>query len=256
MASVAQRMKVLPLVGSLVGSLGVCTLWAASLWLVGLLPRPAVAAESSYVHTFYLVRHGTYVPDPKASPEPGPGLTPLGIAQSRLAGARLATLPVRFTAITSSTLTRAQQTAVEIRAALPQVPGSATPLLSECTPPTSTPAPDAAATAAQAACKQRLDMSFEKLIVPAKDGDRHDVLVCHGNVIRYFVTKALGIDTRLYANFGISNASLTILRVRADGSMQVMAVGDAGHIPPNLQSYGGDTDPQLVAPALGVFATP
>ena len=247
MTSVSQWMKVL----SLVGRLGAGTLGVAML-----LPQMAVAAESNYVHTFYLIRHGTYLPDPKASPEPGPGLTPLGLAQARLAGARLASLPVRFNAITSSTLTRAQQTAVEIRAALPQVPGSASSLLSECTPPSTAPAPDAAASAAQAACKQRFDAAFEKLIVPAKDGDRHDVFVCHGNVIRYFVTKALGIDTRLYANFGISNASLTILRVRADGSMQVMAVGDAGHIPPNLQSYGGDADPQLVAPALGVFTTP
>lgn len=231
-------------------------LCAASLGSVTVVPRIAVAAESNYLHTFYLVRHGTYVPDPKASAEPGPGLSPLGIAQARLVGARLASLPVPMSAIMSSTLTRAQQTAVEIRAALPRVPGSATPLLSECTPPTNTPAPDAAATAAQAACKQRLDQAFEKLIVPATEGDRHDVLVCHGNVIRYFLTRALGIDTRLYPSFGLANASLTILRVRRDGSMQVMAVGDAGHIPPNLQSYGSDADPQLVAPALGVFAAP
>jgi serine/threonine-protein phosphatase PGAM5 len=251
MASVPQRMKVLA------RARGLC---AASLCMAlcvtALLPQLAAAAESNYVHTFYLVRHGTYLPDPRGPQEPGPGLTPLGLAQARLVAARLAGMPVRFTAITSSTLTRAQQTAVEIRASLPQVPGSAIPLLSECTPPSSMPAPDAAATGVQGACKQRLDMAFEKLIVPAKDGDRHDVLVCHGNVIRYFVTKALGIDTRLFANFGISNASLTILRVRADGVIQVMAVGDAGHIPPNLQSYGGDADPQLVAPALGAFAAP
>jgi serine/threonine-protein phosphatase PGAM5 len=229
----------------------VTSLWIASLCLM----QAAVAAENNFVHTLYLVRHGTYVPDPKASPEPGPGLTPLGLAQARLAGARLAGMPVRFTAITSSTLTRAQQTAVEIRAALPEVPGSASSLLSECTPPSNAPAADAAATAAQVACKQRFDMAFEKLAVPATGADRHDVLVCHGNVIRYFVSRALGIDTRLFANFAVANASLTILRVRRDGTMQVMAVGDAGHIPPNLQSYGGDADPQLVAPALGAFAT-
>ncbi len=215
---------------------------------------PAVqAAESNFLHTVYLVRHGTYTPDPKIEPEPGPGLTPLGIAQARLAAARLATLPIRFQSITSSTLTRAQQTAAEIRAVLPDVVGSATPLLSECTPPSTSPPPEAAA-AAQNACKQRLDMAFEKLAGPATDADRNDVLVCHGNVIRYFITKALGVDTRVWPSFGLSNASLTVLRIRRDGSMQVMAVGDAGHIPPNLQSYGSDADPQLVAPALGVFA--
>ena len=239
MANISQRLKLL--------------LGAACVCLSQAIAMQAWSAESNFVHTFYLVRHGTYTPDPK-NPEPGPGLTALGLAQARLAGARLASMPVRFNSITSSTLTRAQETAVEIRAALPQVPGSASPLLSECTPPSSMPAPDSAAAAMQDACRKRFDNAFEKLIVPATDGDRHDVLVCHGNVIRYFVTKALGIDTKLFANFGISNGSLTILRVRKDGAMQVMTVGDAGHIPPNLQSYGGDADPQLVNPSLGVFS--
>ncbi len=81
------------------------------------------------------------------------------------------------------------------------------------------------------------------------------MLVCHGNVIRYFITKALGVDTRVWPALSVSNASLTMIRIRKDGSAQVTAVGDAGHIPPNLQSFGGDADPQLVTPALGVFAT-
>jgi serine/threonine-protein phosphatase PGAM5 len=126
--------------------------------------------------------------------------------------------------------------------------------LNECIPPSNTAAPDAVAAAAQLACKQRFDTAFAKFVVPATNAERNDVLVCHGNVIRYFIAKALGIDARLYANFSVANASLTILRVRRDGSVLVMAVGDAGHMPPNLQSYGGDADPQLIAPELGVFA--
>jgi serine/threonine-protein phosphatase PGAM5 len=226
-------------------------LGVACLGVLNAVAASASAAESNAIRTLYLVRHGTYVPDPKAPPETGPGLTPLGIAQARLVGARLSSLPVRFQSITSSTLTRAQQTAAEIRAVLASVPGSASALLSECTPPSMA----AAADATQTACKQRLDSAFEKFAAPPIDGDRHDVLVCHGNVIRYFVTKALGADTRIWPSFGVANASLTIVRVRKDGSMQVMAVGDAGHIPPNLQSYGGEDDPQLVTPPLGVFAT-
>jgi serine/threonine-protein phosphatase PGAM5 len=226
-----------------------------SLWIVSLcLAPPVLAAESNFVHTLYLIRHGAYVPDPKAAVEPGPALAPLGIAQARLVAARLAGMPVRFSSITSSTLTRAQQTAAEIRAALPDVPGSAVPFLSDCAPPSNTAAADATAAAAQTACKQRFDMAFEKFVVPATDADRHDVLVCHANIIRYFVTRALGIDTRLFTSFALANASLTMLRVRGDGTVQVVAVGDAGHVPPNLQSYGGDADPQLVVPALGVFA--
>jgi serine/threonine-protein phosphatase PGAM5 len=226
--------------------IGLCVLSSA--------PIALDAAQSNFTRTLFLVRHGTYVPDPKADPESGPGLTPLGIAQARLAAARLAALPIRFQSITSSTLTRAQQTAAEIRTQLPEVPGTASPLLSECTPPMAGPAGDGASVE-QTACKQRLDMAFAKFAIAALDSDKNDVLVCHGNVIRYFVTRALGVDTRAWPALSVANASLTMIRIRRDGSTQVIAVGDAGHIPPNLQSFGSDADPQLVTPALGVFAT-
>jgi len=46
----------------------------------------------------------------------------------------------------------------------------------------------------------------------------------------------------------VAHASVTIIRVRADGTMTVIAVGDIGHLPPNMQSWGGGADPQLAAP--------
>jgi serine/threonine-protein phosphatase PGAM5 len=43
----------------------------------------------------------------------------------------------------------------------------------------------------------------------------------------------------------VAHASVTIIQVRADGAIRVIAVGDVGHVPPNLQSWGTDEDPQL-----------
>jgi serine/threonine-protein phosphatase PGAM5 len=34
----------------------------------------------------------------------------------------------------------------------------------------------------------------------------------------------------------LGHASITTIYIKADGSMQVIAAGDVGHIPPNLQS--------------------
>ena len=225
--------------------------YAACLCLISAWSAAVSAADNSFVRTIFLVRHGTYVPDPKDN-DPGPGLTPLGLAQSRLAGARFAAMPIRFESIVSSTLTRAQQTAVEIRGMLPNVPGSANALLSECTPVSATsPQPPPAD---QVACKQRLDMAFEKLVVPATESDKNNIFVCHGNVIRYFAAKAMGLNANAWTDLAVANASLTIVRVRADGTKQVMAINDSGHIPPNLLSYGGAGDPQLTSPGLGVFS--
>ena len=39
------------------------------------------------------------------------------------------------------------------------------------------------------------------------------------------------------------HASITRIRIAPDGSMQVIAVGDVGHLPPNLQT-GASGDPE------------
>jgi serine/threonine-protein phosphatase PGAM5 len=208
---------------------------------------PAVGACAEHVRTLYLVRHGSYVPDPRADPQAGPSLTPLGIAEARLVAARLAGMPVHFDAITSSTLARARETAAIIHESLTNVPFDSSSLLTECTPPL--PASlRGGSEKAMADCASRLDTVFRKYFTPAAEGDRNELLVCHGNVIRYLVMKALNADPKGWLGNTVAHASLTIIRVGPDGSMNVLAVGDVGHIPPNMVSWGGRGDPQLVTP--------
>src|SRR5204862_6361863 len=140
---------------------------------------PAAAAR-----TIILVRHGAYVADPKDA-SPGPGLSPLGVAQAKLVAARLAGMPGAFDALRSSPLTRAHETARIIAAELPGVALEIVPDLAECTP--STRRKEAIAKEKPedlAACAARLDALFARLFVPAQGKERREILVCHGNVIR------------------------------------------------------------------------
>ena len=199
--------------------------------------RPPTGVAPEFTRTIYLVRHGNYDEAAKGDDEVVRGLTPLGMAQARLVAARLRGMPVMFTSLNASTMTRARQTAGVVNQALPGLQLQITPLLRECTPPTwradimkdQTPAGLAAAEA-------QLNAAFAKYFVPARDADQHDILVCHGNVIRYFVTKALGVDTRAWLGFSVAHCSLTVIQVNARGEYKVLAVGDTGHIPPHLQS--------------------
>ena len=211
-------------------------------------PQAVAAASAESTRTLYLIRHGAYVADDRADPVTGPSLTALGIAQARLIGARLGGMPVQFNSITSSTMTRARETAAIIRESLPAVPLSQNPLLSECGPQTwhERTAP----TEANLQCQRRVDEAFKNYFAPANRADENNIIVAHGNVIRYIVTKALGVDTRAWLGMSIAHASLTIIKVRSDGAISIIAVGDIGHIPPNLQSWGTDVDPQLLTPAL------
>jgi serine/threonine-protein phosphatase PGAM5 len=204
-------------------------------------------AAPKFAHMIYLVRHGAYDANAKVDPEVGGSLTPLGIAEARLIGSRLRGLPVHFDSITSSTMQRARETAVIVRESLPEVELRQSADLSECTPLTSRPlegkSPDE-----QAACTRRLDHVFDERFKPATTANRNDLIVAHGNVIRYLVMKALGVDTHAWLGLSIAHASLTVIRVRADGTKSVLSVGDVGHIPPDLQSWGADSDPQLTIP--------
>jgi serine/threonine-protein phosphatase PGAM5 len=148
--------------------------------------------------------------------------------------------------VTSSTMTRARETAAIIHEHLATATPSASAAISECTPPAAFKLPES--DAALSACKARLDDAFREFFRPARDTSRRDVLVAHGNVIRYFVMKALGTDTRAWPIMSVGHASVTIIEVHADGAFRIIAVGDIGHIPANLQSWGDESDPHLVAP--------
>jgi serine/threonine-protein phosphatase PGAM5 len=212
-----------------------------------LVSAMAVAqSQPSATHTLYLIRHGAYVADRNADPQLGPGITALGVAQARLIAARLSGTGIAFDSMTSSTLQRARDTAAVMHETLANVPVAQSPLLSECMPPVFAAAESEAAE--RAACAKQLDQAFAEFFTVAKNTKRNDILVAHGNVIRYLVMKALKVEPRAWAGMSFPHASLTVIQVQADGSAKVLAVGDSGHIPGPLLSWGDASDRQLAVP--------
>ena len=222
--------------------------------LLLLMPAILQAAEppAPAARTIVLVRHGHYSPDPAADERLGPGLSPLGVAQAHLVGARLAGLPTRFDALYASPMQRARDTAATIAADFPERRFEIIDDLAECTPPTRR----AEVTKDEkpeelAACKARLDRIFTERFRPAAGAERSELLVCHGNVIRYMVTRALGVDTAAWLEMSVGHASITRIRIEADGRFKVISIGDVGHLPPNLLSgASGDGERSLAIPPL------
>lgn len=215
-------------------------------------PPSAVPDMAPATRTVYLVRHGHYAPDPTIHERTGPALSPIGLAQARLAGARLGAMPARFDGLYASPMQRARDTAAVIAADLGAQRFSEVDDLAECTPPTRDAAVTAEETpAALAACKARFDRAFARFFVPATGPDRSDLLVCHGNVIRSMVVRALGVDADAWLAMSIGHASITRIRVQPDGSFKVVAVGDVGPLPNNLLTgASGDPERSLAVPEL------
>jgi serine/threonine-protein phosphatase PGAM5 len=221
---------------------------ALAFTLVGVLAAWAHAEEPGS-RWLYLIRHGFYDYHDERDPEVGKALVPLGVAQARLTADRLRSLPVRVSSLRSSTMTRAYETALVIGEEFPDLQITKHKQLSECTPPTWREDIMAEYESEElSACRDKLETAFAEFFVPSSGGDRHDVVVCHGNVIRYFVTRILGVDTLSWLVMSVGNCSLTVVRINPDGTMKLLSVGDVGHLPPNLQTGWDDAEPLLVVP--------
>jgi serine/threonine-protein phosphatase PGAM5 len=214
-------------------------------------PADAATADSSAAHgtrTLYLIRHGEYDQADPRDEEVGRGLVPLGREQSKVVGRRLARMPEAVTALHASTMTRARETAEIVGRELHLAP-QPDPDLRECTPPTTredilkTLEPGEADS-----CRTRIERAVARYFSPSPAGDVHEVLVCHGNVIRWFVCRALGVDPTAWGNMSIANASVTVIRVLPDGRTRLVSYDDVGHLPTKLRTY---TSMRRAAPEPG-----
>jgi len=193
------------------------------------------------IRTICLIRHGQYDQTDTSDAEVGKELTPLGIAQARLLSARLKGMPVEFNSLISSTMTRARETAIVINEDFPELKLQQSILIRECTPPTwRKDIMEKTDSLELIECIDNLERAFKEYFIPSPDEkDRNDIIVCHGNVIRYFVTKVLRADPLSWLHMSIGNCSLTIIRIMPDGSMKLAAFSDMGHIPLNMQTETG-----------------
>lgn len=199
-------------------------------------PPPPPAAKG--VRTVYLIRHGLYDRDEKVDDRVGNGINEVGREQATLIGRYLAALPVKITSLTSSTLTRARETADLMGASL-RMTSLRDSLISECSPISERAdwlkGEDPAEVAA---CELNLIAAWDKYVRPSPEADTHDVLVAHGNVIRWFVAKAIAGDTRVWSRLEVGHASITALTVSPEGRVRVVKVSDATFMPPSKQTYG------------------
>jgi len=194
------------------------------------------------IRAVYLIRHGEYDQEDERDPDVGRALVGLGYAQARLIAARLVETGTVFTSIQASTMTRARQTGEVVAACFPGLELALHRDIRECTPTTRRQDIMAREDPAEvAACEANLAAAWDRIFRHAGGTDAHDIVVCHGNVIRWFVTRALEVDNEAWLGMSIANCSLTVIQVKPDGSCKLVAYADAGHIPPGMQTYPGTT---------------
>lgn len=71
---------------------------------------------------------------------------------------------------------------------------------------------------------------FHRAEVSQKN-DSYTLLVCHANVIRYFVCRALQFPPEAWLRISLHHASITWISIYPSGRVILRLLGDCGHIP-------------------------
>ncbi len=182
----------------------------------------------------YLVRHGHYHGE-RGTAKYGK-LTALGGRQAKRVGRRLAS--VDFHVMHHSDMLRAVETA-EIIAAERDVamPIRSSKLLREGVPIAPCPwLPNFTRSMARQD-RARMDAAYDRYFKPLRSGQREELLVAHGNIIRYFISRAMGDSVSKWARVPLMQGSLTVMTVAMSGRAMLMSFNDVGHLPAKMQTF-------------------
>ena len=177
--------------------------------------------------TLLLVRHGEYSSE---------GLTRVGKMQAAHAARRLRRVPA--TAIHCSTMKRAEQTARIIAKEHRGLPLRRANVLRECIPSLPPALRKGSGVSAEAIRrgKDQADRAYRRYFRRSPGRDVCDVLVCHGNLIRYLVCRALGLGKYAWCSLGSAHCGITVIRIMASGELVLVSYNDTGHLPEKLRA--------------------
>jgi broad specificity phosphatase PhoE len=205
------------------------------------------------IRHLFLVRHGQREPD-SGKDDLGPSLTVLGWKQAHQAARRLAAL--KADVIHTSSLRRTMETAQILAVEQSNVPIRPARLLWECVPAMPDFAlewfkkhPDPGAGRLPEKMQpwraiwpemenveqlqtdfEQARQAWEKYFIPAKGKDRYDLIVGHGNLIRYFVMRAIQAPPENWINLDIYNCSICQINIEATGRPILVSHNDTGHL--------------------------
>ena len=182
----------------------------------------------------YLVRHGHYHME-SDSAKYGQ-LTALGRRQAKRVGRRLAS--TGFHVMHHSDMLRAVETAEIIARQLDRaIPIRSSKLLREGVPTVPCPwLPNLTRAEAQRN-RARMDAAYERYFKPPRSGQREELIVAHANIIRYFVSCAMGDSVAKWARISLTQGSLTVIAVGPSGRAMLTSFNDVGHLPPKMCTF-------------------
>ncbi|EDX00942.1 serine/threonine-protein phosphatase Pgam5, mitochondrial isoform X1 [Drosophila yakuba] len=196
-------------------------------------------AKAKKARHIILVRHGEYLD--VGDSDDTHHLTDRGRKQAEFTGKRLSELGIKWDKIVASTMVRAQETSdiilKQIEFEKEKVVNCA--FLREGAPiPPQPPVGHWKPEASQFLRDgSRIEAAFRRYFhraYPDQEKESYTLIVGHGNVIRYFVCRALQFPAEGWLRISINHASITWLTISPSGNVSIKYLGDSGFMPPEL----------------------
>ncbi|XP_071552689.1 serine/threonine-protein phosphatase PGAM5, mitochondrial-like isoform X2 [Panulirus ornatus] len=185
------------------------------------------------------IRHGQYNLEGVSDSERH--LTDLGREQAALTGERLKELTFPYSRVVYSSMTRATETAKIVLEKLDKIEEiEQCELLREGAPiPPEPPIGSWRPEMHFYADGARIEAAFRRYVHRApssQEKDSYEVFVCHANVIRYIVCRALQLPPEAWLRMTLHNGSMTHIVIRPDGRVGLWQLGECGYMPPEKLS--------------------
>lgn len=84
--------------------------------------------------------------------------------------------------------------------------------------------------------KRQLEAAYQTFFMPPESYDQYFFLICHANIIRDLICRALGVQPETWAHMVINNCGITVVSVAPDASIALEAYNDTNHLPDALQT--------------------
>jgi serine/threonine-protein phosphatase PGAM5 len=81
--------------------------------------------------------------------------------------------------------------------------------------------------------------AVDATVAEVKHEHEYEIIVCHGNVIRYFFMRALQLPPEAWLRLCTFNCSLTYFTIRSGGGVSCRMLGDIGHLDMDHTTFSG-----------------
>ncbi|XP_017852166.1 serine/threonine-protein phosphatase Pgam5, mitochondrial isoform X2 [Drosophila busckii] len=193
--------------------------------------------QVKYPRHIILIRHGEYLDEGPC--DDNHHLTQRGRMQAKYTGERLHQLGIKWDKVIASNMTRAQETADIILKEIDfdKAKVKSCSYLREGAPiPPQPPVGHWRPEKSFFRDGARIEAAFRRYFhraYPDQEKESYTLIVGHGNVIRYFVCRALQFPAEAWLRISINHASITWLTISPSGNVSIKYLGDSGFMPPS-----------------------